>query len=189
MLSDPQLPENTGAAKSGIITDRTARSDRNSRGQFLPGNPGRRKGAKSKKRYLEELAKYSDLTPFEFLCKCMNNEELDTSLRISAASALLCYTQSKMPTAARKISETLSIPVPTNASEAASAIARVTSAMGAGKIRVEDAAELIKGFESYSRVYAGADLEAVVQRVREELSENGAFMPRPEREPLESQPN
>ena len=70
-------------------------------------NPkGRPKGAKNKstlvrdeaeKRVAKALASGKQLTPLEFLLKCINNPALSLSARVQAATAALPYVHSRKP--------------------------------------------------------------------------------------------
>jgi hypothetical protein len=91
-------------------------------------------------------------------------------LRVQSASTLLPYCCAKLKEQPiRRVANPLMIAPPKSASEAADIIAMITSRVAAGKMDISDGNDIIKMVESFARVYASADLEAIVAKVREEV--------------------
>jgi hypothetical protein len=69
----------------------------------------------------------------------------------------------------RRVVTPVVVTPPRSASEAADAISLIAAKAASGGMDLNDAADLTKLLESYARVYAAADLEAIVARVRDEV--------------------
>jgi hypothetical protein len=91
-------------------------------------------------------------------------------LRVQSASTLLPYCVAKLKEQpVHRVANPIVIAPPKSASEAADIIAMVLSRVAAGKIDVSDGNDVIKMAESFARVFAAADFEALAARVREEV--------------------
>jgi hypothetical protein len=120
----------------------------------------------------QQFAYRGDIDPLDFLSQVCSNRIEGATLdhRIQAAIALCVYYYPK-PSPTRYISKPLALPVVTNASEAAEQIAHIEVLVAKGDITIEDGDALIKNLHSFVAVYSGADLEAIVNKVRTELQD------------------
>jgi hypothetical protein len=139
-----------------------------SNGRFVAGTCGRPAG--SRNRRTAEKAASLKVDPFDYLADLLADPKTAPELRVQSASTLLPYCYAKLKEQpVRRVANPIMISPPKSASEAADIIAMITSRVAAGKMDISDGNDIIKMAESFARVYAAADFEALAQRVRAEV--------------------